>query len=406
MQRRLQAAGYQPAAAEEADLIILNTCTVTHRADQDARRLARRLHRSNGEARLLVTGCYADRAPEVLSQITGVHRVIAKEDLLLHPELIENSLEVNQQDSEYPLPGPVQEHTRPFVKIQDGCDSRCSYCIVPLVRGAARSVPPEKVAAQVEILIREGYQEVVLTGIHLGSYGKKLSGKPTLASMVHHLLQLPGLGRLRLSGIEPMEFSKDLIRLAAQSPLLAPHFHLPLQSGSAEVLQRMRRPYTPEEYRQVIEQIRSEIPDAGLGADVLVGFPGETEAQHQESFRLVEDSPLNFLHVFSYSSRPGTPAASWESLPMETVRRRSRDFHLLAKEKRSQFVNRFLGRTLRALTLKPLPDKAGIEVLTGNYLTVRLPNVHWPSNQWIDVQIDQATPNELIGHKKLEHPIA
>jgi threonylcarbamoyladenosine tRNA methylthiotransferase MtaB len=397
LQRKLREAGYRPAAAEEAELIILNTCTVTHRADQDSRRLARQLHRRNPAARLFVTGCYAERAPELLAQIDGVSGVATHEELFRFPVLWQGEEDGPSVGTEFPQAGPDRDHTRPFVKIQDGCDSRCSYCIVPLVRGAACSVPPEQVLAQVARLIQEGFQEMVLTGIHLGSYGRKLIERCSLGQLVGWLLELPGLGRLRLSGIEPMEFSEDLIRLAGQSPLLAPHFHLPLQSGSAEVLRRMRRPYTPEEYLDTVRQIRGTLPDAGIGADILTGFPGETEDQHQESIRLVQNSPVDFLHVFSYSPRPGTLAAQWAPLPSEVVRRRSAEFHRLAEEKRLQFGRRFLGRSLRALTLTPLADGQGTEALTGNYLSVRIPSTHLPANCWIDVQVEQITSREITG---------
>ncbi len=397
LQRLLLEAGYRPAGAEEAGLIILNTCTVTHRADQDSRRLARQLARRNPGARLIVTGCYAEREPELLARIQGVSQVATHEELFHSPGFGKAAEGGSDPEADFPPAGPDRDHTRPFLKIQDGCDSCCSYCIVPSVRGAARSVPPDIVLEQVARLIREGFQEIVLTGIHLGSYGRKLPVRCSLPVLIRRALELPGLGRLRLSGIEPMEFSEELIALAGQSPRLAPHFHLPLQSGSAEVLRRMRRPYTPHEYLQTVEAIRRTVPDAGIGADILTGFPGETEAQHEESIGLVREAPIDFLHVFSYSRRPGTPAARYEPLPYDTVRRRSREFHQLAEEKRQQFGMRFLGRSLRALALSPPGEGSGTEVLTGNYLTVRIPDVSLPANGWVEVEIEEIRAGEIRG---------
>ncbi len=398
LQRRLQEAGYRSADAREAELIFLNTCTVTHRADQDARRLVRHLRRLNPEARLIVTGCYVERDAPELAAIPGIDEIVRKQNLLeAGSPLISSTQEAQTYDPRFPKPGPDRDHTRPFVKIQDGCDCRCAYCIVPSVRGPARSLPPDIVLDQVADLIRKGFQEIVLTGIHLGCYGRKLSGSPTLAEAVQRILQLPGLGRLRLSGVEPMEFSNDLIALAAGSPLLAPHFHLPLQSGSAETLQRMRRPYSPEDYRNTVQQIQAAVPDVALGTDILVGLPGETEEQHRESLASVRELPLHFLHVFSYSPRPGTPAASWKPLPDAVVRRRSEEFHQLADEKRTAYIQRFLGRCLRALTLRPLADGSGTEALTGNYLTVRLPGTLLPANLWVEVRLEQADSRQILG---------
>jgi threonylcarbamoyladenosine tRNA methylthiotransferase MtaB len=411
LQRQLQERNYCPAPAKEANLLLVNTCTVTHRADQDSRQIIRKLRRANASARLIVTGCYAQRAAQELFRIEGVHCIVPAVCREQIPELVAN---IEQEDSPRcalaanATPGKRLQsletyatagagRTRPFVKIQDGCDARCSYCIVPLVRGPARSVPFDSVLQRVRQLIEEGYQEIMLTGIHLGAYGRKLDSKSTLVQLLYAILQLPGLGRIRLSGIEPMCFDHKLLSLAEENANLAPHFHIPLQSGSARLLSRMGRPYQPEQYLDLVLTIRERLPQAAIGADVMVGFPGETEEEHAASLRFVGQSPLNYLHVFSYSARDGTEAARWSDLPPAIVRRRSLEFRSLAARKKLEFEQRFIGSTVRALTLQAATRSEDTTALAGNNLRIVIPGASLPHNQWVDVLVRRITEGGVFG---------
>lgn len=408
--RQLESRGYASAPAADADLLVVNTCTVTGHADQDSRQAIRKLRRENPNARLIVTGCYAQRAPDELSKIEGVNWVIGNTD---HYRLVDLAAaagreagacqvvsdDLSQAHEFFPeMPAAVAaRRTRPFVKIQDGCDARCSYCIVPYVRGAARSAEPCQVLEQVRRLVGEGCQEIVLTGIHLGVYGRKLETPTSLADLVQEVLRVPGLGRLRLSCIEPMRFSRALVNLAADQEKLSPHFHIPLQSGCARILTLMRRPYRPAQYRNLVDELRKRLPAAAIGTDVIAGFPGETESEHRESLRFVEESPISHLHVFSYSRREGTPAAGLKELPLEVVRRRSLEWRHLAERKRADFTQAFLGSRFRALTLQPEREKRHSSVLTGNYLTIHLPGVVLEANKWVDATLERWAGGKAYG---------
>jgi threonylcarbamoyladenosine tRNA methylthiotransferase MtaB len=408
--RLLEEQDFAFAAAADADLLIINTCTVTCSADQDSRQTIRKLRRENPRARLVVTGCYAQRAPQELAQIGGVDCVVVNAE--------QQSIAALAGGAEFHLGGGpsraknfestrapqlwrpaalVAGRTRPFVKIQDGCDAGCSYCIVPRVRGPARSAEPQQVLRQVRELIQVGHQEIVLTGIHLGSYGQKLAGKTSLEALVETILQLPSLGRLRLSGIEPMCFSRSLVTLAADNPKLAPHFHLPLQSGSARILRLMRRPYQPEQFSELVRGIASQLPSAAIGTDVIAGFPAETEAEHQETMRFLEESPLTHIHVFSYSRREGTAADLWEELPPKVVRRRSAELRQMAARKKARFEESFMGVKMRVLTLQPDRNSGFSRALTGNFIALQLPNVILEPNRWVDVIVEQRAAGNACG---------
>jgi threonylcarbamoyladenosine tRNA methylthiotransferase MtaB len=237
----------------------------------------------------------------------------------------------------------------------------------------------------------------MLTGIHLGAYGKGQHSNGSLVQLLSAILQLPSLGRIRLSGIEPMRFDRRLLSLAEENAIFAPHFHIPLQSGAARVLSRMRRPYRPEQYLDLVSAIRKRLPQAAIGADVMVGFPEETEEEHQTSMRFVEQSPLNYLHIFSYSARAGTEAARWVEIPPGIVRHRSREFRDLAARKRREFEQRFVGCTMRALTLQPAAGSEGTSALTGNNLRIVMPGTSLPHNQWVNVLVNKVTEKGVFG---------
>jgi threonylcarbamoyladenosine tRNA methylthiotransferase MtaB len=397
-------------SCRDADLIVINTCTVTHRADQQARQTIRRLHRENPSARVIVTGCYAERDPDTLASLPGVGLVIGNADKDRLPELIENygPLEKCGQPSQnkiihapidagcdYFLPPMTHTggKTRPLVKLQDGCDARCSYCIVPKVRGPGRSARPEDILAEVQSLVGHGFQEIVLTGIHLGAYGRRLKLHARLIDLLRRIVEIPGLGRIRLSSIEPMLFDRAIIRLAVENPAIAHHFHIPLQSGSARILRRMRRPYTADRFRELLRSIHSELPDAGLGADVLVGFPGETEQDFEETCALIEDLPLSYLHVFPFSPREGTDAWSLpDPVPAQIVKHRLAKALELSRSKNLVFRKKFLGKVLPAITLAKEENLGASIVLTGNYIQALVPGLSVAPNRLVEIRIDDVRP--------------
>jgi threonylcarbamoyladenosine tRNA methylthiotransferase MtaB len=385
----------------EADLVVLNTCTVTSSADDDVRQTIRRVHRENPAARILVTGCYAQRAPEELAKLPGVEWVVGNShktqiaDLVaLAPAAVETpyhgQIHVGDIFAQHEfLSAPVEDaagdRTRPNLKIQDGCNNRCSFCIIPFVRGRSRSAPAEQVVEQVRGLAQR-YREVVLSGINLGRWGREPGSRMRLADLVRRLLRETGIERLRLSSVEPMDFSDDLLGLLAEDPRMAQHVHAPLQSGCDRTLRRMHRKYRPRHYADRVEKARRLMPDAAIGADVMVGFPGETDAEFEESRQFIEAMPFTYLHVFTYSERPGTPAAeAAAAVPMPVRKERNRVLRELAARKNLEFRARMTGRTLRAVTLHE--ERAA---LTGNYLRVVLSTKREP-NRLIDIFIAGST---------------
>src|SRR5689334_13938077 len=349
----------------DADLVVLNTCTVTSSADDDVRQTIRRVHRENPKARILVTGCYAQRAPQELAGMAGVEWVVGNShkpqiaDLVTigggqatpyHGNIHIGDIFAQTGFLSAPVEDAAGDRTRPNLKIQDGCNNRCSFCIIPYVRGRSRSATPESVVAQVRALAAK-YREVVLSGINLGRWGRDFDGRMRLADLVRRLLDETPIERLRLSSVEPMDFSDDLLHLMAGSPRIAKHVHAPLQSGSDRVLRRMHRKYRPRHYADRVTMARALMPDAAIGADVMVGFPGETDAEFEESRRFIESLPFTYLHVFTYSERPGTPAAAApEAVPMNVRKERNRILRELAAAKNRAFRETFVGRAISAVT--------------------------------------------------------
>src|ERR1700733_1111818 len=398
-------AGLDPAAnSSEAQLVVLNSCTVTSFADEDVRKAIHRVHRENPAARILVTGCYAQRAPEELSALPGVYWVVGNSHKVRIPEIVAESetpyhgqIHVGDIMAQHDfLSAPVEDaagdRTRPNLKIQDGCNNRCSFCIIPFVRGASRSAPADQVIGQVRDLAAR-YREVVLSGINLGRWGRESGGTVRLADLIRRLLNETPIERLRLSSVEPMDWSDDLLGLVASSTRIAKHVHAPLQSGSDRVLRRMFRKYRPRHYEDRVSKARAWMPDSGVGADVMTGFPGETDAEFEETRAFIERLPFTYLHVFTYSERPGTPAAASQQVPMEMRRDRNRILRELAAEKNLEFRWRMLGRTLSVVTL-------GDGALSDNFLKVELATPR-PANQLIDVKIGSLTSNGLREHSAL-----
>jgi threonylcarbamoyladenosine tRNA methylthiotransferase MtaB len=392
-----------PSSAE-AQLVVLNTCTVTAAADEDVRKAVHRVHRENPAARILVTGCYAQRAPQELAALPGVHWVVGNSHKVRIPEIVSEpelpyhgqihvgDIMAQRDFLAAPVEDAAGDRTRPNLKIQDGCNNRCSFCIIPFVRGRSRSAPAEQVIGQVRDLSAR-YREVVLSGINLGRWGREAGSSVRLADLLRRLLAETSIERLRLSSVEPMDWSDDLLDLVATSARIAKHVHAPLQSGSDRVLRRMHRKYRPRHYEDRVRKARASMPDAAIGADVMTGFPGETDAEFEETRAFIESLPFTYLHVFTYSERPGTPAAESQQVPMEVRRDRNRVLRELAAQKNLEFRRRMLGRTLSVVTLT---DGA----LSDNFLKVELATPR-ASNQLMDVKIGSLTPNGLREHNPL-----
>jgi threonylcarbamoyladenosine tRNA methylthiotransferase MtaB len=429
--------------AAAADIVVVNTCTVTAAADAQARDAIRKLYAANPTVRVIVTGCYAQRAPEELSALPGVAWVVGNSHKLQIPALVEsisrdatplsptqfvpasdlangavlpahlpshthaNILTGNIFDENSFLAAPVLggegNHTRPTLKIQDGCNSRCSFCVIPFVRGKSRSLPPKTVVHEIQRLSEAGYREIVLSGINLGTYGRDLAPKVAFEDLLRLILDETTVERLRISSIEPLDVTRDLVQLFASTDRLAQHFHMPLQSGSDRILAAMHRWYRAEHYARRVELIREHFPHAAIGADVIAGFPGETEDDHSATLTFIESLPFTYLHVFSYSKRPGTKAAS---LPNQVsgavIKRRARELRALAERKAAAFRNSQIGRTLRVLTLRPDPDhhSNATPALSSNYLQIRIA-VTLPANQWLKVRISNGNANHLIGQPEV-----
>lgn len=430
IEKQLLAKGMVRAeAGEDAEVVVLNTCTVTAAADADARAAIRRLHRENPDCKILVTGCYAQRAPEEIASLPGVdwvvgnshkHRVAdiivpSKNDFVPLTNLAD--ARVNGAITRWPddsilvgdifahtelLAAPVfesadsAEKTRPNLKVQDGCNNRCSFCVIPSVRGRSRSLALAEVLREVNALVEAGYKEVVLSGINLGRWGRDLNSKLRFEQLVRAVLERTQLEKLRLSSVEPMDWSDQLIALVAGSPRIAKHVHAPLQSGSDRILRLMHRKYRPWHYAERVHKTRTAMPEAAIGADVMVGFPGETEERFEESRAFIESLPFTYLHVFTFSARPGTPAADMPGqVPVEVARRRNRVLRGLVADKNLAFRRSFVGKQLNAITLKA-GDADSTEALTENYLKLRLEGRH-EANCWIRAHVNHMTDDGLAG---------
>ncbi len=419
IERQLLDRGFQRAgAANQAEIVVLNTCTVTAAADQDARAAIRRIQRENPAAQILVTGCYAQRAPEEISALPGVSLVIGnshKHELAKYvaprdpgfiqlaqigytPEsnVIVGDIFAHTELMAAPVfDGESFEKTRPNLKVQDGCNNRCSFCIIPYVRGKSRSLKLEQALCEVDALVANGYREIVLSGINLGRWGRELSPRMNFAAMLRAILERTAIEKLRISSVEPMDWTNEVIELVASSPRICKHAHVPMQSGSDKILRKMHRKYRPWHYADRIERIRRAMPDAAIGADVMVGFPGESDDDFEQTRALIERLPFTYLHVFTYSSRPGTPSAEMpEQVPVQVARERNRVLRELIAQKKSAFMESFVGREVEAITLTHF-DGEFTEALTDNYLKLRMYGQHG-SNQWIRTSIHAVQSDALI----------
>ena len=480
LERQLRGQGCALASKPEAaDFVVVNTCTVTAAADAQARDSIRKIHAQNPGARLIVTGCYAQRAPEELAALPGVAWVVGNSHKPQIPHLIDNAVKrttAQPEDSHFvaasrlrlssqpplsaeaapnspagsdmpnladilvgdvsqrskflfaPLYGGEGHHTRPTLKIQDGCDSRCAYCVIPFVRGKSRSLPPESVIEQIQRLVGQAFlldrrspptepslsaippavgdlpaaREIVLSGINLGTYGRDLSPRVEFIDLLRRILDETQIERLRISSIEPLDVTQDLISLFASTGRIAQHFHMPLQSGSDRILGAMYRWYRTEHYARRLELIREELPHAAIGADVIAGFPGETQADHDATCAFIERLPFTYLHVFSFSSRPGTRAATLpDHVPAIVVKQRARELRALGEDKAAAFRRSQIGRTLRVLTLRADQNDAlgspaeTTPAISSNYLRVQAAG-RFEANRWLDVTVSAERAGSLL----------
>ena len=397
IEEELRRRGDVAAAPEHADLVVVNTCSVTASADQGARQTIRRIARTNPGVRVVVTGCYATRRPEQVSQLPNVVRVVAnsRKDSLV--KLLEAEGELTTAERFSGGDGPcgmalepgVAGRTSLTLRVQTGCDQQCSYCIIPTTRGTGRSRPITAVLQEVSRAAEAGYREIAITGVHLGSYGRDIGDGTDLARLVRVLSDWPDDIVFRVSSLEPMDCTPAIIDVAAHSPRIAPHFHLPLQHGSDVVLRAMKRPYTSADFQRVVERIHARLPSAAVGTDVIVGFPGESAEQFAATASLLESLPIAYAHVFPYSDRPGTAATALESkVDGNVIRDRARVLRDVGAAKSREFRRDQVGRVMRALTVDD-----GASVVTGNYLKVRISNPQ-PRNTWVRLRIANADPLE------------
>lgn len=381
---QLRARGFAPASENETPgVVIINTCTVTAASDREARRLMRRSRRDAPDCRIVVTGCYAERDRRALEATPGIDAIVGHSDRARVPEILDKLAEEAEPGSADDLPACREaedlpwadfgERTRALLKIQDGCDLPCSYCIIPRVRGASRSVDPATLESALTRLAARGYAEIVLTGVNTGAYGRDLTPRASLDALLDRLVKVQGLGRLRLNSLEPRTVTAPIVARLAGDARLARHLQIPLQSGSDPVLRRMRRNYGTDDYRALLERLRAAVPEIGLGADVIAGFPGETDAAFEETCRYIEASPLNYLHVFSYSDRPGTAASAMDGhVPEPVAHERAARLRALGAARAAAFRRAMVGRTLPTLILRERLADGRQRGLTDNFLDVAI----------------------------------
>jgi threonylcarbamoyladenosine tRNA methylthiotransferase MtaB len=411
----LESRGFRPVTPDAAaDVHVVNTCTVTGRADLSDRQTIRRIARENPAALVVVTGCYAQTDAEAVARIPGVHLVVGNQEKYRLPGLLAEALDrprmadrpevrvapIDQARSVPVAPfSKVTGRSRAFVKAQDGCQHRCAFCIVPAARGGSRSQEPAVLLDQVQALVDAGYQEVTLTGVDLGHYGWDLVPRTTLAALVGRLAEVRGLRWLRLSSILPAYFTPALTEVVAGSPVVTPHLHIPLQSGSDRVLRLMRRPYNARMYRSLVERLAGSIPDLGLGADVIVGHPGERDDDFARTIDLVGELPFSYLHVFSYSDRRGTESTRLaERVPAGLIAARSRRLRALGRDKSLAFRRRLIGSRREVLVLETRDRATGLlSGLTSNYVEVVFAGPADLARRFASVTVAEATVDRTGG---------
>ncbi|MDX1707657.1 MAG: tRNA (N(6)-L-threonylcarbamoyladenosine(37)-C(2))-methylthiotransferase MtaB [Desulfobacterales bacterium] len=397
---------------ESPEMVVINTCTVTQKAAMQSRQAVRQAIRSNPNAQIVVTGCYAQTEPKALENINGVDLIVGNTDKHRIVELIRAGqahaadgpiIICNDNSQIQPLKPSVDaiggSRTRPVLKIQDGCNSACTYCIVPRARGPSRSLPPESVLAKIQSLSQAGYFEIVLSGVHLGHYGRDLTPETRLSDLLARIERSTTMPRVRLSSIEPLETTDELIEQVAESSRICRHFHIPLQSGDDHILKKMKRPYGSDDFSRIVHKISQRFPEAAIGVDILVGFPGETEAAFSNTYEFVQALPVSYLHVFPFSVRPGTPAANYTGkVAPEIIKQRCAHMRCLGDAKRRDFNQRFIGLHKRVLFESARHSATGhLKGLTSNYLTVLVDADDAYMNQLSAVRLTERFDGALRG---------
>ncbi len=404
--------GYIPVKkSPDADIIIINTCCVTAKAAAQSRQEIRKAIRNNKEAKILVTGCYAQLDCDVIQdmeEIRSAHAIIIGNSD--KHRLVEQALEKTEQYKR--LHHPIEQsrtlahlpvtrfdrRTRAYIKIQDGCNAFCTYCIVPYTRGRSRSLPPEKVLQQAKIFQRQGYKEIVVTGIHVGAYGRDLTSQLDIADIMQMLCEHTPEIRYRLSSIEPLEISNKILSVMLKNDNFMPHLHIPLQSADDGILFRMNRRYTAAQFSDIVQRCQQTIPDLALGIDVITGFPGETETIFARGAAYLQELQYTYLHVFPYSKRPGTPAAAFgEQVAKETKAERVKQLRNLSTVKKEQFYRKHLGEKRKVL-VETKPDKNGLlHGFTDNYIPVSFHGEETMKNKILHINLNTVVGNQVQG---------
>ena len=401
LEEDLRAGGGVETASRDADLVIVNTCSVTASADQGARQTIRRIARENPNAKIVATGCYATRCADEVAALPGVIRVVRNDDKLDLFRLMPDLKVGPTGDGEGPCGAPIEPgvagRTAFTIRAQTGCEEQCAYCIIPTTRGASRSRPVVDLVREIERVAAAGFKEVTLTGVHLGSYGRDLAPSSSLLELLRALDAMEGDVSFRVSSLEPMDCTPEIVALVAGSGRFLPHFHLPLQHAADRMLLSMRRPYTLDEYRRLVDGIASRLPHASIGADMIVGFPGETDSDFDVNLAYLPESPLTHLHVFPYSDRPGTEASAMGGkVPGSVIRERGAGLRAIGASLSRRF------RAAQAGTIRPgLTLEDGTLVVTDNYLKVRIaPGT--PRNTRVMVRIGPVEPAPVEPDLKVE----
>lgn len=390
----------------KADVYVINTCTVTENAERECRQIVRRALRNNPEGFVIVTGCYAQLRPEDLQKIEGVDLILGSNEKFEIFNFID-SFEKKNLACIYTTPaeslndfGPAysssgDDRTRAFLKIQDGCDYKCTFCTIPKARGESRSLSIDEIVPQFQQLLSRNFKEIILTGVNVGDYGAKI--ETNLNQLVRELLRVNGDYRIRISSIEPNLLTDEIIELVCSEEKLCKHFHIPLQSGSDTVLKQMKRRYLSELYFNRIEKVKSLIPNCGIGVDVIVGFPGETDEDFERTYNFLNELPISYLHVFTYSERPGTPAAEMKfQIPKNIRKERTNRLRILSAKKKHAFYSEMIGKKERVLFEHREPD-GDFKGFSSNYIRV----VHKPiidlTNKFADFLINGIQNEYCVG---------
>jgi threonylcarbamoyladenosine tRNA methylthiotransferase MtaB len=387
-----------------AEVYIVNTCTITHRADAESLRLARRARKLNPAARVIMTGCLAQANPQILAKAHEVDAVIGLGRASDLERAVtsggERIMVSNLRKQVAPIElcaAALDGHTRAFLKVQEGCDQFCSFCIVPMARGRSRSIAPRQILEALDGLAARGFKEVVISGVHLGGYGRDLEPPVKLEQLLEMIAERCPIERVRVSSLDPEELSDRIIAIMAQSPRFCPHLHLPLQAGEDLTLARMRRRYTTDYFRERIERVLAAMPDAAVGTDLIVGFPGETAEQFEQYLKFIEKLPLAYFHVFPYSTRTGTTAAKFDGrVAAPEIKRRAALMRELGEHKRHQFVVRFVGKKLKVLVEEAMPE-GRLQGYSRNYISVVTNGSSKLTNCEVEVEGAFAQRAQLVG---------